>query len=59
MKEESERTTFQRRRGSSNIDLTVINNRLFQNFDDWEISEEESSSDHNIIKSKLGHEPNR
>jgi len=56
MNEESERTTFQSRRRSSNIDLTVINNRLLQNFHDWEISEDESCSDHNIIKFKLGHE---
>jgi len=56
MKEECERTTFQSRRGSSNIDLTVINSRLFKNFHDWEISEDESCSDHNIITFKLGHE---
>jgi len=56
MDEESEKTTFQSRRGSSNIDLTVINNRLIQNFHDWEISEDESCSEHNIIKFKLGHE---
>jgi hypothetical protein len=42
MNEESERTTFQSPRGSSNIDVTVINNRLFQNFHDWEISEDGS-----------------
>jgi len=56
MNEESERITFQSRRGSSNIDLTVINNRLLQNFHDWEIIEDESCSDHNIIKCNLGHE---
>ena len=56
MYEESERTTFQSRRGSSKIDLTVINNPLLQNFHDWEISEDERCSDHNIIKFKLGHE---
>jgi len=56
MNEECDRTTFQSRRGSSNIDLTVINNQLLQNFPDWEISEDESCSDHNIIKFKLGHE---
>jgi len=52
--EESERTTFQSCRGSSNIDLTVINKRLLKTFHDWEISEDESCSDHNIIKFKLG-----
>ena len=39
MKEESELTTFHSHRGSSNIDLTIVNNRLIQNFYDWEISE--------------------
>jgi len=56
MNEENERTTFQSRRRSSNIDLTVINNRLLQNFHDWEICEDESCSDNNIVKFKLGHE---
>ena len=58
MNEESELTTFQSRRGSSNIDLTIVNNRLLKNFNDWEISEDDSCSDHNIIKFKTGHETN-
>jgi hypothetical protein len=58
MNEESELTTFQRRRGSSNIDLTIVNNRLLKNFNDWEISGNERCSDHNIIKFKLEHETN-
>ena len=37
MNEESEWTTFQSCRGSTNIDLTVVNNRLLKNFHDWEI----------------------
>ena len=56
MNEERERTTFQSRRGSSNIDLTVTNNRLLQNFHDWEISEDESCFYHDIMKLNLGHE---
>jgi hypothetical protein len=58
MNEESELTTFQSRRGSSNIDLTIVNNLLLKNFSDWEISEDDSCSDHNIIKFKIGHETN-
>ena len=45
-------------RGSSNIDLTIINNRLLKNFNDWEISEDESCSDHNLIKFRIGHKTN-
>jgi len=56
MNKESEPTTFQSRRGRSNIDLTIVNNQLLKNFD-WEISEDESFSDH-IIKFKIGHENN-
>ena len=58
MNEENEQTTFQSRRGRSNIDLTIVNNRLLKNFNDWEISEDESCSDHNIIKFQIGHETN-
>jgi hypothetical protein len=50
MNEESELSTFQNRRGSSNIDLTIVNNQLLKELKKWEISEEESCSDHNIIK---------
>jgi hypothetical protein len=54
MNEGSEMTTFQNRRGSSNIDLTIVNNQLLKALKNWEISEEESCSDHNIIKFSLG-----
>jgi hypothetical protein len=50
MNEESELTTFQSRRGSSNIDLTIVNNQLLNALKNWEISEEESCFDHNVIK---------
>jgi hypothetical protein len=53
MNEESEQTTFQNRRGSSNIDLTIVNNHLLNALKNWEISEEESCSDHNLIKFDL------
>jgi exonuclease III len=48
MNEESEQTTFQNRRGSSNIDMTIVNNHLLNALKNWEISEEESCSDHNV-----------
>jgi len=54
MNEESELTTFQNRRGSSNTDLTIVNNQLLTALKNWEISAEESCSDHNIIKFGFG-----
>jgi hypothetical protein len=56
MNEESEQTTFQNRRGSSNIDLTIVNKQLLKELENWEISEEEEEncSDHNILKFDLG-----
>ena len=48
--EDSTKTTFRSSRGSSNIDLTIVNNQMLAAIKDWEISEEESCSDHNIIK---------
>jgi len=39
MNEESELTTFQNRRGRSNIDLTIVNNQLLTALKNWEISE--------------------
>jgi hypothetical protein len=53
MNEESEQTTFQNRRESSNIDLTTVNNYLLNALKNWEISKEESCSDHNIMKFDL------
>jgi len=53
MNEESEQTNFQNRRGSSNIDLTIVNNQLLNVIKNWEISAEEICSDHNIIKFNL------
>jgi hypothetical protein len=51
--EDSARTRFQSSRGSSNIDLTIVNNQMLSAIKEWEISEGESYSDHNIIKFNL------
>jgi hypothetical protein len=56
MNEESELTTFQSHRGSSNKNLTIVNDRLLKNLYVWEISADDSCSYHNIIKLKIGHE---
>ena len=52
--EESETYTFHNSRGSSNIDLTITNDNLITDMHEWEISEEESCSDHNFLKYKIG-----
>ena len=54
LNEESLNTTFRNRRGVSNIDLTIITNQLLRTVTQWEISDQESSSDHNIIKYVIG-----
>jgi hypothetical protein len=48
--EESPRTTFQSSRGQSNIGVTITDDKMLAVIDNWEISEEESASYHNIIK---------
>jgi hypothetical protein len=48
--EERHLTTFQNSRGERNIDLIIANNKMLPNIQDWDISEEESASDHNFIK---------
>jgi hypothetical protein len=50
MNEESEMNTFQSSKGSSNIDLTISNNKLLKEVQEWKINEEESCSDHKIIQ---------
>ena len=50
LNEEKEMTTFQNRIGSSNIDLTITNNRMIAGVKGWDILKEESSSDHNFIR---------
>jgi hypothetical protein len=54
MNEEGEMNTFQSSRGSSNIDLTISNNKLLKEVQEWKISEEESCSDHKIIQFYAG-----
>jgi hypothetical protein len=54
LKEESDCTTFRIRRGASNIDITVINNQLLNIVEEWEISEQESSSNDNVIRYAIG-----
>ena len=48
--EESCLTTFRSSRGSSNIDITVINNQALDTAREWEIRDQESCSGHSIIK---------
>ena len=50
LNEERTLTTFQSTRGESNIDLTIANNKMLANIWKWDILEEESASDHKIIK---------
>jgi hypothetical protein len=58
MNEESELTTFQSTRGRSNIDITITNNPLLKKLTDWQISTEDSLSDHNIIQFNIGQNNN-
>ena len=48
--EESTRTSFHSSRGRSNIDITLTNNQMLADINNWHILEEESASDHSIIK---------
>jgi exonuclease III len=54
MNEDSELNTFQSSRGLSNIDLTISNNKLLKEVQEWKICEEESFSDHIIIQFCIG-----
>ena len=49
MNEDSCYTTFRNRLGSSNIDLALISSQLLDSFTGWEISDQDSISDHSII----------
>ena len=55
--EDSDHTTYQRR-GRSNKDLTITNKRILKYVKDWEVSTEDSCSDHSIIKFNIGQEKN-
>jgi len=52
--EESCYTTFRSSRGASNIDLRATNNQALDIVRDWVISDQESCSDHSILKYVLG-----
>jgi len=54
LKEESDYITFRIRRGTSNIDITVISNQLLNTVVEWEKSEQESCSDHSTIRYAIG-----
>jgi len=50
---DSAKTTYQSIRGSSNVDLTIVNNQVLASIKGCEISEEESSSDNKNIRLNL------
>jgi hypothetical protein len=50
MNEEGSNTTFRNRIRASNIDLTTVNDQLLIKVSGWKFSDQESSSDNNIIK---------
>jgi len=54
MNEESDYTTFRSRRGTNNIDLTVVSDQLLRTVVEWEFSEQESCFDHIIIRYAIG-----
>ena len=54
LNEESNLTTFRSSRGSSNIDLTIVSNQLLRAVEEWEICDQDSCSDHNIIRFVIG-----
>jgi hypothetical protein len=54
MNESRERTTVYTTRGQSNINLTIVNKPLLKEIGDWDISDEDSCSDHSIIQFSIG-----
>jgi uncharacterized protein (UPF0335 family) len=59
LNEESESFTFHNRRGSSNVDLTIANSNLIADVKEWEVSPDESLSDHRYLKYNIGREINK
>jgi len=55
MNEESHLTTFRSSRGTSNIDLIIINNQLLNAVGKLEISDQDSCSDHRILRYVVGY----
>jgi len=54
LNEDSDYTTFSSTRGSSNIDLTIVNIQLLRTVNEWEIWDQDICSDHNIIRYTIG-----
>ena len=54
LNEESTLSTFLNSRGSSSIDFTVVSNQLLSAVENWEVCDQESCSDHSIIKFSIG-----
>jgi hypothetical protein len=54
MNEECSNTTFRNHMGTSNIDLTIISPQLIKSVSGWAINDQESISDHSIIKYAIG-----
>jgi hypothetical protein len=52
--EESCLTTFRSSRGTSKFNITITNNQTLDKVREWEISDQESCSDHSIIKFVVG-----
>ena len=50
MNKDSNITTFSNSLGTSNIDMTIISTHLLNTVSGWNISEQETISDHNFIK---------
>jgi hypothetical protein len=54
MNKECSNTTFRNHMGTSNINLTIISPQLIKSVSGWAISDQESISDHSIIKYAIG-----
>jgi len=55
LNEDSDYTTFSSTRGSSNIDLKIVNTQLLRTVNERKIWDQDSCSDHNIIRYTIGH----
>ena len=53
LNEESDNTTFENRRGKSNIDLTIVNNAMLLRVSQWNYGDQESCSNHRYITFNL------
>jgi hypothetical protein len=54
MNKECSNTTFRNHMGTSNINLTILSPQLIKSVSGWAISDQESISDHSIIKYAIG-----